>query len=170
MSSWSVKQAVDESLKIFRLPSCNRKFPQDIGKGRPCLNYFIKQCCAPCRGRVTKQEYNEAVNEAVEFLQGGSASSVRELTKRMEEAAQALEFERAARLRDRLESIRKMRERQKVVATQYPEQDIIALAQGPNAACFEVFRFQNSRLCDRETFLLGEAGEANAARGEFLER
>ena len=63
VSSWSVKQAVDEALKIFRLPSCSRRFPQDIGKGRPCLNYYIKQCCAPCRGRMKPEEYREAVSE-----------------------------------------------------------------------------------------------------------
>jgi excinuclease ABC, C subunit len=170
VSSWATKESVDEALKIFRLPSCSRRFPQDIGKERPCLNYYIKQCCAPCTGKVGEQEYNEAVSEAIEFLRGGSAESVRELTKRMNEAAEALEFERAGRIRDRLAAIRRMSDKQKVVAARVPEQDVIALAQGAATSCFEVFRFQNSRLCDRETFLMGEIGSPNTARSEFIER
>ena len=170
MSSWSIKQTIDSARKIFKLPDCNRKFPQDFGKGRPCLNYYIKQCCAPCKGEISCKEYNEIVNEAVEFLRGGSGNSVRTLTERMNEAAEALEFERAARIRDRLEAVKKIRERQKVVAVRVPEQDVIALAQGPSSACFEVFRFQQGRLCDRESFLLSDIGDPKAARAEFLER
>ena len=88
----------------------------------------------------------------------------------MNEAAEALEFERAARIRDRLEAVKKIRERQKVVAARVQEQDVIALAQGPSNACFEVFRFQQGRLCDRESFLLSDIGEPKTARAEFLER
>ncbi|HEX3016687.1 MAG TPA: excinuclease ABC subunit UvrC [Caproicibacter sp.] len=170
ISSWSVKQSVDEAQRIFRLPTCNRRFPQDIGKGRPCLNYYIKQCCAPCRGKISEAEYDEAVHDALDFLRGGSAESVRDLTRRMEEAAEKLEFERAARIRDRLTAIRKMSDRQKVVASKVPEQDVIALTQGAGRSCFEVFRFENGRLTDRETFFMGETGNPKAARGEFIER
>lgn len=170
VSSWATKESIDEALKIFRLPSCNRKFPQDIGKARPCLNYYIKQCCAPCRGRISEAEYNEAVSEAIEFLRGGSAECIRELTKKMSDAAEALEFERAGRIRDRIAAIKRMGDKQKVVAAKVPEQDIIALAQGAETSCFEVFRFLNGRLCDRETFLMGETGNPKAARGEFIER
>ena len=170
VSSWTVKESVDEALKIFRLPSCTRKFPQEIGRGRPCLNFFIKQCCAPCRGKIGEAEYREYVSEALEFLRGGSAKSIRSLTDRMNEAAEKLEFERAARLRDRIAAIQKMGDRQKVVASRVPEQDVVALTQGAGKTCFEVFRFENGRLCDRETFLLGETGGPKEARSEFLER
>ena len=169
-SSWSVKQSVDEARKVFRLPTCNRKFPQDIGKGRPCLNYYIKQCCAPCRGKVKQEEYAEYVSDALEFLHGGSAASIRDLTLRMNEAAENLEFERAARIRDRLTALKKMGDRQKVVAARVKEQDIIALAQGTDAACFEVFRFSDGRLCDREDFLMGDVGNPKAARTEFIQQ
>ena len=168
VSSWATKESVDEALKIFRLPTCTRRFPQDIKKARPCLNYYIKQCCAPCRGTISCREYNEIVREAVEFLRGGSGSSVRDLTARMEEAAEALDFERAARIRDRIEALKKVHERQKVVAVRVPEQDVIALAQGPSKACFEVFRFQEGRLYDRESFLLSDIGDDKTARAEFL--
>ncbi|MGX8709196.1 MAG: excinuclease ABC subunit UvrC [bacterium] len=170
VSSWATKEAIDEALKIFRLPSCSRRFPQDIGKARPCLNYYIKQCCAPCRGRISEEEYNEYVEEAIDFLRGGSAKSMHQLEKKMNAAAEALEFERAARIRDRLTAIRRMSDRQKVVAARVPEQDVIALAQGAETSCFEVFRFLNGRLCDRETFLMGETGNPKIARGEFIER
>lgn len=170
-SSWSVKQSVDEAHKIFLLPTCSRRFPQDIGKARPCLNYYIKQCCAPCRGRITEKEYEESVEEALDFLRGGSGASIKELTVRMNEAAENLEFERAARLRDRLNAIKKLNgDRQKVVAARVKEQDVIALAQGVESSCFEVFRFSGGRLCDREDFLLGDTGDPAAARAEFLQQ
>ena len=89
---------------------------QDFGKGRPCLNYYIKQCCAPCQGRVSEEEYNEAFQEAMDFIKGGSSTSVKVLTERMEQAAENLEFELAARLRDRINAIEMMGARQKVVA------------------------------------------------------
>lgn len=155
VSSWATKESVRQALKIFKLPTCTRRFPQDIGKARPCLNYYIKQCCAPCRGKMGEAEYNEYVGEAVEFLRGGSAESVREMTKKMNAAADALEFERAARIRDRLTAIKRMSDRQKVVAARVPEQDIIALAQGADTSCFEVFRFMNGRLCDRGNLFNG---------------
>lgn len=170
VSGWSVRQSVEAAQKIFRLPTCSRVFPRDIGKGRPCLNYFIKQCCAPCRGRVPEEEYREAVQDALDFLHGGSAGSVRELTQRMEEAAEKLEFERAARIRDRLTAIRKMAERQKVVCSKVAEQDVVAMTQGGGKTCFQVFRFEEGRLTDRETFFTNVTGMPKTARGEFLER
>jgi len=170
VSSWATRQSVDEALKIFRLPSCTRRFPQDIGRRRPCLNYYIKQCCAPCLGKISQEEYGELVREAVDFLRSGSASSVHQLEQKMREASEHLQFERAARLRDRLLAIRRMAGRQKVVAVSVPEQDVIALAQGADAACFQVFRFQDARLCDRESFPMGPVGEPESARGAFLEQ
>lgn len=168
MSSWSTKQTVDSALKIFKLPDCSRKFPQDFGKGRPCLNYYIKQCCAPCRGKVTEAEYNEAFQEAVDFIKGGSSSSVKVLTEKMEQAAENLEFELAARLRDRINAIQAMKERQKVVASRVEEQDVFALAQGETHTAFEVFRFTGSKLSDRESFLTEGCQPDPEARSEFL--
>ena len=168
MSSWSTKQTVDSALKIFKLPDCSRKFPQDFGKGRPCLNYYIKQCCAPCRGKVTEAEYNEAFQEAVDFIKGGSSSSVRVLTEKMEQAAENLEFELAARLRDRINAIQAMKERQKVVASRVEEQDVFALAQGETHTAFEVFRFTGNKLSDRESFLTEGCQPDPEARSEFL--
>ena len=168
MSFWSIRQTIDSAQKIFRLPSCNRKFPQDFGKGRPCLNYYIKQCCAPCRGRVSEQDYNEAFQEALDFIKGGSTTSVKALTAKMEEAAQNMEFELAARLRDRIAAINKMKERQKVVASRVKEQDVFALAQGETHTAFEVFRFTGGKLSDRDSFLTEGCQPDAEARSEFL--
>ncbi len=168
LSSWSIKETIDAARKIFRLPDCNRKFPQDFGKGRPCLNYYIKQCCAPCRGRVSEADYNEAFSEAMDFIKGGSSTSVKALTARMEEAAGNMEFELAARLRDRINAINKMKDRQKVVASRIEEQDVFALAQGESHTAFEVFRFTGGKLSDRESFLTEGCQPDAEARSEFL--
>ncbi|HIZ83178.1 MAG TPA: excinuclease ABC subunit UvrC [Firmicutes bacterium] len=171
-SSWAVTETVDEALKIFKLPqpACNKVFPRDIGKGRPCLNFFIGACCAPCSGKVKQSEYRETVKEAVDFIKGGRAVSLDDLRRRMEEAAEKLDFERAARLRDRLRAIERMRQKQKVVTSTYQRQDVVALAQSPTAACFEVFVFRQGRLADREQFLLEQIADAASARAEFLQR
>lgn len=169
-SSWSVKRAVDEALKIFKLPSCSKKFPRDIGKSRPCLNYYIKQCLAPCNGKISNKEYNEYINEAKEFLIGGSNLSIRELESKMMKASENLEFEKAARIRDRIVAVKKIKDKQKVVSLKIPDQDVIALATNERLSCFEVFKFSSGRLCDREEFFVKDIGLPEVARTEFIER
>ena len=99
-SSFAVKQSVDEANRAFLLPTCTRKFPQEFRKGRPCLNYYIKQCMGLCRGKISAEEYRDTVDQAIDYIKGGSVTSVKNLTVQMEEAAEALDFERAAELRD----------------------------------------------------------------------
>ncbi|MBO5252969.1 MAG: excinuclease ABC subunit UvrC [Clostridia bacterium] len=168
LSAWTIKDTVEEARKIFRLPDCSRKFPQDFGKGRPCLNYYIKQCCAPCRGRVSAAEYQEAVQEALDFIRGGTSDSVRALTEKMNEAAENLDFELAARIRDRIAAINKLKEKQKVVASRVEEQDVMALVLGDNKVSVQVFRFSGGRLYDRESFILNADAEPEQIRSEFL--
>lgn len=168
LSFWSIRETVDAARKIFRLPDCNRKFPRDMGKERPCLNFYIDQCCAPCRGKVSEEDYNEAFQQALDFVKGGSSTSVRELTRRMEQAAEDLDFELAARLRDRINAINKLKERQKVVESRVPEQDVFALAQGESRTAFEVFRFVGGKLSDRESFITEGTASDPEARSEFL--
>ena len=173
VSSYAVRQAVDEACKVFALPTCNRTFAYGQNRERPCLNHYIQQCCAPCSGRIREQDYAERVAQAVEFLTQGSAKTLQLLTERMEEAAEKLEFEKAARLRDRIAAIRRLSEKQKVVMSRVEEQDVMAVAQGAGGACFEVFRFTGGSLYDREHFLLNELedlGGLPAARAEFLQR
>ena len=171
MSSYAIKQAVDEANKIYSLPTCSRALAYGKRGGeRPCLNHHIGQCCAPCTGKVNPEAYQERVNEAVEFLTQGSARTMATLQQRMEEAAERLDFEQAARLRDRINAIKRMGEKQKVVLSRIPEQDVIALAQGSGKACFEVFRFTGGQLTDREHFLMDEQENPAEAYREFLER
>lgn len=169
-NSYYVKSSVDEAVKIFKLPTCNRVFPRDFKKGRPCLNYHINQCCAPCTGKVSFEEYNESVNSALDFLKGGSTQSLKLLNEAMLTASDNLEFERAARIRDRIRAIKRLNEKQKVVSTKLAEQDVIAVASDNKTTCFEVFRFKDSKLYDKESFVIKDDGELNTARTEFLSR
>ncbi|MBR2319954.1 MAG: excinuclease ABC subunit UvrC [Clostridia bacterium] len=171
MSSYAIKQAVDEANKIYSLATCSR--PLAYGKKggeRPCLNHYIGQCCAPCTGKVDPDAYQERVDEAVEFLTRGSAKTLAILQQRMEEAADRLDFEQAARLRDRIAAIKRLSEKQKVVLSRIEEQDVIALAQGSGKACFEVFRFTDGQLSDREQFLMEEQDELPSARAAFIQQ
>ena len=166
-SSYYVKSAVDEANKIFMLPTCSRRFPQDFGKARPCLNYHIKQCMAPCTGKVKPEDYRENVSRALEFLKGGSNASVKQLTEQMEQAAENLEFERAARIRDIIQSVRRMSDRQKVVSNKVLDEDVIASFSDDGKTCFQVFRFEGGRLFDRESFIF-DSGEPESDAEEFL--
>lgn len=169
-SSYVVSETMDEAMRVFKLPRCNKVFPRDIRKSRPCLNHFIGLCSAPCGGRIKQQDYAESVKEAREFIRGGSANSLDGMRTRMEEAAESLDFERAARLRDRIKAIEKMNQKQKVITSTYQQQDVIALAQTEGAACFEVFMFENARLTDREQFIVEAVTDLPAARSEFISR
>lgn len=170
MSGYYVKNAVDQAIKIFRLPTCNRKFPQEIGKGRPCLNYHIKLCNAPCKGKITNKEYCENIKEAVDFLRGGNSIDIKKMTEEMNTAAENLEFERAAKIRDRIQAVKKMAESQKVVCSKIEEQDVIAVVTQGETACFEIFKFRNNALYDREHFIINNIDDLPQARSEFISR
>ncbi|MGN0469984.1 MAG: excinuclease ABC subunit UvrC [Acutalibacteraceae bacterium] len=173
MSAWYAKNAVDEALKIFRLPSCNKTFPRDFKKGRPCLNYYIKQCSAPCSGKISHRDYCESVNEAVEFLKSGDSDSIKIMTEKMNAAAENLDFELAAKLRDRITAVKRISEKQKVVAASVPEQDVIAIMCEGEDACFAVLRFSDGRLYDKEDFLIkdiGQKADIPLARTEFIQQ
>lgn len=167
-SSYYVKNAVEEAVKIFKLPTCNRKFPADFRKGRPCLNYHIKQCMAPCTGKISFKEYNESVNQAIAFLKGGSGESIKQLTEEMNIAAENLEFERAARIRDKIQAVKKMGTKQKVVANKVKDQDVIALMSDGDKGCFQVFRFENGSLVDRESFIVDGISGNEEELSEFI--
>lgn len=170
ISNFSVKQAVEETLKIFKLPRCSKRFPQDYGKSRPCLNGFMGLCSAPCAGKITQAEYLKNVNDAVAFLKGGSQAAVREMTAQMNELSENLQFEEAAKLRDRIRAIKNLDERQNVVSINVPEEDVFALVNGKKKACFEVIRFQNGKLTDTEFWLIDSQDDLESARTELIEQ
>ncbi|MDD6062791.1 MAG: excinuclease ABC subunit UvrC [Oscillospiraceae bacterium] len=167
-SHFTVNNSVDEALKIYRLPRCGKTFPQDIGKGRPCLNYFIKQCSAPCAGKISEAEYREAVDEALAFLRGGTANALQDLEKRMTQAAEALEFEKAARLRDRIQAIKRSADKQKVYSAAVEEQDVFAIVSEKEKSCLNVLRFGEGRLTESEFFLLDTPENLPECRTELV--
>ena len=169
-SSWIVNQNIDQALRIFKLPTCNKKFPRDIGKSRPCLNYYIKRCSAPCIGKIDKKKYNENIHDAISFLKGENQFSIRELTLEMNKLSENLQFEKAAEIRDRIKAIKAIKDKQKVVETSEKEHDVIAMASLDDRFCFEVFRFVNGRLCDREEFLFSDIFDENDIRGQFIQQ
>lgn len=169
-SSFYVKSSVDEANKIFGLPTCNRRFPEDFGRFRPCLNFHIKQCCAPCTGRVKLKDYNERVENALEFLSGDSSKMMKELQERMTAAAEALDFEKAARYRDQIASMKKLRDKQKVVNINIDELDVIAVAREGSRGSVNVLRFSDSRLYDTENFIINDVDDEVDFRSQFILR
>lgn len=151
-SSYAVKQSVDAANKIFMLPQCGKVFDGKIRKTRPCLHYYISQCCGLCTGKVSKAEYNEAVAQAIRFLKGDTKDILKMLETQMAEAAEAMDFERAAKLRDRIRAISRMQEKQKVVFKSVEEQDVFSMAESENTVCLAVLRFSDGRLNDCEHF------------------
>lgn len=170
VSNYSVKNTVEEALKIFKLPRCNKSFPRDYNKSRPCLNGFMGLCSAPCNGRITKEEYNAAVKDAIAFLKGGSAGALKEMTEKMQQYSDNLEFEKAAAMRDRIRAIKNLDEKQKVVSINVPEEDVFALVNSVKKACFEAIRFKNGRLVDSENWLIDSVDNLDEARFELIER
>lgn len=169
-STFSVKQAVEETLKIFKLPRCNKSFPRDYAKSRPCLNGFMGICCAPCAGRIKQKEFADNVQDAVSFLKGGSAKAVREMEEQMLELSENLKFEEAAKLRDRIKAIKNLDEKQKVVSINVPEEDVFALVNSNKKACFEVIRFEHGKLTDTEFWLIDAVDDLPQSRFELIER
>lgn len=169
-SSYAVKQAVKEANKVFMLPTCSRVFPRDFRKARPCLNHHIKQCMGVCTGRISGEEYRNTVKQAIEYIKQGSSESVERLTKEMEKAAEDLNFELAAKLRDRISAIAKAAEDQKIVDLNMKDTDIIAISQNSETACASVIMYRNGRLFDKADFFLGEKEDQTKMREEFILR
>lgn len=168
LSSYSVRQSVDAANKIFKLPQCNKVFPRDFGKSRPCLNYYISQCCGLCTGKIKKSDYDEAVDGAIAFLKGDSRDIIADLRAKMEKAAEKLDFEQAAKLRDRINSIERIKEKQKVVYKSVEEQDVFATADIDGSVCLAVLRFSNGRLFDSEHFFFDDPGDKKGMRSDFI--
>lgn len=168
LSSYSVRQSVDAANKIFKLPQCNKVFPRDFGKSRPCLNYYISQCCGLCTGKIKKSDYDEAVDGAIAFIKGDSRDIIADLRAKMEKAAEELDFEQAAKLRDRINSIERIKEKQKVVYKSVEEQDVFATADIDGSVCLAVLRFSNGRLFDSEHFFFDDPGDKEGMRSDFI--
>lgn len=168
-SGYIVRETVDEARKIFKLPDCNRDFDKI---SRPCLNFHIGLCDAPCRGKISLADYLENIAAAREFIKNGDSDSVsiEVLTEKMNNAAENLQFEAAAKLRDRINAIKKIREKQRVVSISYKAQDVIATALIGETACVEVLIFRNYKLTDKQHFFVDGFTDREAVYNEFLQQ
>ena len=146
------KEAVNEANRVFMLPTCRRKFPQDFRKSRPCLNYHIKLCMGVCRGRISAEEYRNAVEQAVEFIKSGSAQSVERMEAEMMQAAEELDFEKAAILRDRIAAVKKAAEKQKIINSGVDSADVIGVAESYEGLYISVLMYRDDRLFDKAVF------------------
>ncbi|MBR5421090.1 MAG: excinuclease ABC subunit UvrC [Lachnospiraceae bacterium] len=164
-SAYSVRETVDLINKLYGLRDCNRRLPKDIGKERPCLNYHIGACCGPCiSGKVSRTEYAERLDKAMDFLGGNYGPVLTELKSRMEAASEACEFEEAARWRDMLEHVKSIAEKQKIEDTRQEDRDILALARDERDAAVQVFFVRAGRMVGREHFFMKNSeSESDAA-------
>ena len=151
-SAGAVKDTIELVNKIYQLRTCNRNLPRDTGKDRPCLNYHIHQCTAPCQGYITKEAYRERVDAVVEFLNGNYAPVLKSLEEKMNTASANLEFEKAIEYRELLNSVRQIAQKQKITHTDGEDKDIIALAADDRDAVVQVFFIRDGKLIGRDHF------------------
>ena len=153
VSGLVIKNTLELVQKLFKPPTCHRKFPQDIRKGRPCLNYHINNCFAPCTGKVSKEEYRQVFFNICRFLDGNHKELISDLTEQMMTASKNMEYEKAADLRDKIRSIKEIEEHQKIINTEkQDDRDIIALAREASVAFCEVFFIRNGKVIGRESY------------------
>ena len=157
----AVKDTIELLNKLYQLRTCNRVLPRDIGIERPCLNYHIKQCLAPCQGYVSKEEYRQQVAGALEFLNGNYSPILKDLEEKMNKAAEAMEFEDAARYRDLLSSVRQVSQKQKITEGVGEDKDILALYQDETEAVVQVFFVRDGKLIGREHYYMTHVPENN---------
>ena len=150
----AVKDTIDLMNKLYQLKTCNRKLPRDIGLERPCLNYHIKQCAAPCQGYINKEEYRERVEQALDFLNGNYRPILKDLEDKMTAASENMEFEEAARFRDLYNSVKSVAQKQKITDSDGEDKAIIALAKDEHDAVVQVFFVRDGKLIGREHFYM----------------
>ena len=162
-SSQAVRDTIDLIHKLYHLRSCNRSLPRDIGKERPCLNYHIKQCDAPCQGYISQEEYGKAVSQVIRFLNGSYDSVLNELEEKMNAASEALEFEKAIEYRELINSIKKVSQKQKITDSSGEDRDVLAVASEDEDAVVQIFFIRGGRLIGRDHFYLRISRDESAS-------
>lgn len=165
-SAGAVKDTIELIRKLYHIRSCNRSLPKDIGKERPCLNYHIHQCYAPCQGYISREEYRKSIDEVVRFLNGNYDPILKELEEKMLDASENLEFEKAIEYRELLASVQKIAQKQKITDTAGDDRDVIAMASEGEDAVVQVFFIRGGRLIGRDHFYLKIA--ENDTKSEIL--
>ena len=158
-SAAAVKDTIDLIHKLYGIRTCNRQLPKMQGKERPCLNYHIHQCPAPCQGYISKEEYGEFVKKALHFLNGNYAPILKELEEKMQQAAEEMEFEKAIEYRELLGSVKKIAQKQKITNSDMEDKDVIAMAKDREDAVVQVFFIRDGRLIGRDHFCLHIAAD-----------
>lgn len=153
-SAGAVKDTIELIRKLYCIRSCSRRLPQDIGKERPCLNYHIHQCKAPCQGYISREEYRKAIDEVLQFLNGNYELILKELEGKMQEASGNLEFEKAIEYRELISSVQKIAQKQKITDTAGEDRDVLAVACEEEDAVMQVFFIRGGRLIGRDHFYL----------------
>ena len=161
-SAGAVKDTIELVRKLYHIRNCNRNLPKDIGKERPCLNYHIKQCHAPCQGYISQEEYRKSIDEVIRFLSGHYDAIVKELEKNMQEASENMEFEKAIEYRELLNSVKQIAEKQKITDSrgEDKDRDIVAIAKDEEDAVVQVFFVRGGRLIGRDHFFLRNASDS----------
>ncbi len=160
-SAAAVKDTIELLNKLYQLRTCNRSLPRDMGIERPCLNYHIKQCLAPCQGYVDKEQYRGQVANALEFLNGNYNMILKDLEQQMNVAAEQLEFEEAARIRDLYNSVKQVSQKQKITDSDHEDKDVIGLYQDETEAVVQVFFVRDGKLIGREHYYMTNVSENN---------
>ena len=158
-SAAAVRDTIDLLNKLFMLKTCNKTLPRDIGIDRPCLNYHIGQCSAPCQGKVSKEEYREQIDGALDFLGGNYKPILKDLENRMKSAAEKMEFEEAAKYRDLHASVKSIAQKQKINESEGEDKDVIALARDKEEVVVQVFFVRDGKLIGREHYYMTHALE-----------
>ena len=153
-SSQAVRDTIDLIHKLYHVRSCNRNLPRDTGKERPCLNYHIHQCDAPCQGYISKEEYRKSIDEVIRFLNGNFDGILKDLEEKMQAASEALEFEKAIEYRELLNSVKKVAQKQKITDSSGEDRDVLAVACQEDDAVVQVFFIRGGRLIGRDHFYL----------------
>ncbi len=153
-SAAAVKDTIELLNKLFCLRTCNRSLPRDIGSDRPCLNYHIKQCMAPCQGYISREQYRQQLARAMEFLNGNYNKILRELEEKMKQAAESLDFEEAARYRDLHSSVKSVSQKQKITDSGLDDKDVVALYRDDTDAVVQVFFVRDGKLIGREHYYM----------------
>lgn len=162
----AMKETVETLHKLFPIRKCKKVFPRDIGKERPCLNHHIGQCVAPCSGQISQEEYQAYVKDAMDFLEGKHEEIRKKMEKEMQAAAERMEFEKAAALRDKMRAIQSVAERQKISNTGLGDADVIAFVRAFSECLVQVFFIRGGKMTGRENFTLTVFEEQS--RGEIL--
>lgn len=155
MASANINSALKEAIDIFQLPHCNKHFPQDLKKkGRPCLNYHIKLCSGACIGNISRDEHNKNVDEALRFVLGEKNDILNELKSEMLRCSENLEFERAAKLRDKIKTIEKISDRQNVVDNRYKNQDVFGIESIGEKTCVNILTIRNGAIVSTDNYII----------------